>query len=67
MMFSPLRAQAMWTRPTGFTEILAPREEWKAAKGEDYDLREFHDKFLSYGSASVSVIRDLMMEEKQTS
>lgn len=66
-------ARGKWRRATvsqvqltsyfsGFTEILALREEWKAAKGEDYDLREFHDKFLSYGSAPVSVIRDLMME-----
>ncbi len=47
---------------TGYTEIWNLREEWKEQKGDDYDLREFHETFLSYGSSPVKYIRELMLE-----
>jgi uncharacterized protein (DUF885 family) len=45
---------------SGFSEILALREERKKALGERFDLKNFHETFLSYGSAPVRVIRELM-------
>lgn len=47
----------------GYAEILAFREELKQKMGEEFDLRNFHNKFLSYGSAPVPVIRRLMLQE----
>ena len=48
---------------TGFSEIYAFREEYKALKGKDFDLKKFHEKFLSYGSAPVKNIREMMLGE----
>jgi uncharacterized protein (DUF885 family) len=47
---------------TGFYEIRALREEIKSIKGEEFDLKEFHEEFLSYGSAPVKYIRELMLK-----
>lgn len=47
---------------TGFTEIMELREEWKTQKGETFSLKEFHEKFLSYGSTPVKYIKQLMLE-----
>ena len=70
------KAEAMgkWRRATlsqvqltsyfaGYADILALREEMKEKLGDTFDLKEFHEKFLSYGSAPVPVIRELMLEE----
>lgn len=46
---------------TGFTEILDLREELKSKRGKAFDLKSFHEKFLSYGSAPVKYIRDMML------
>ncbi len=46
---------------TGFTEILDLREELKSKQGKAFNLKSFHDKFLSYGSAPVKYIRGMMM------
>ena len=48
---------------TGYSEIYAFREEQKALLGDQFDLRKFHNKFLSYGNAPVPVIKKLMMAE----
>ena len=67
-------AEGKWRRATlsqvqltsyfnGYSEILAFREELKVAMGDAFDLRAFHNKFLSYGSAPVSAIRKLMLQE----
>lgn len=48
---------------TGYSEIYAFREALKVAMGDDFDLREFHNKFLSYGNAPVPVIKNLMLSE----
>jgi uncharacterized protein (DUF885 family) len=45
---------------SGFSEILALREERKQALGDKFNLKQFHETFLSFGSAPVSVIRQLM-------
>lgn len=48
----------------GFSEIYDLREELK--KQGDFDLKKFHEKFLSYGSAPVKYIKGLMMQSSNT-
>ncbi len=45
---------------TGKTEILKLLEAYKAKKGSDFSLLEFHDKLLSYGSLPPALLWDLM-------
>ncbi|KUJ81617.1 DUF885 domain-containing protein [Microbulbifer flavimaris] len=72
------KAEAMgkWRRATlsqvqltsyyaGYADILALRKEMKEKLGDDFDLKAFHEKFLSYGNAPVPVIRELMLAELQ--
>ena len=67
-------AEAKWRRATisqvqltsyftGYSEIYAFREELKQKMGDGFNLRTFHNKFLSYGSAPVPVIRKSMLDE----
>ncbi|WP_125779224.1 DUF885 domain-containing protein [Pseudoalteromonas rubra] len=64
-------AEGKWRRATlsqvqltsyysGFREIYDLREEQKKQLGKDFDLKAFHEEFLSYGSAPVKYIRQLM-------
>jgi uncharacterized protein (DUF885 family) len=48
---------------TGFSQIYEFREELKEKKGDSFDLKEFHEQFLSYGNAPVRHIRELMLKE----
>ncbi|OFY70711.1 MAG: hypothetical protein A3G23_08335 [Bacteroidetes bacterium RIFCSPLOWO2_12_FULL_37_12] len=48
---------------TGFTEIYRLREDHKIKHGEKFNLRQWHEKFLSYGSAPVPYIREAMEEK----
>jgi uncharacterized protein (DUF885 family) len=50
---------------TGFTEIHDFREELKKTMGDKFDLKAFHEKFLSYGSAPVKNIREMMLKEME--
>ncbi|MGB0894087.1 MAG: DUF885 domain-containing protein [Parashewanella sp.] len=67
-------AEGKWRRATlsqvqltsyyaGFREIYDFREEYKKLKGDDFNLKAFHEQFLSYGSAPVKYIRQLMLAE----
>jgi uncharacterized protein (DUF885 family) len=47
---------------TGFYEIYDLREELKELRGKDFNLKAFHEEFLSYGSAPVKYIREMMLE-----
>ncbi len=49
---------------TGFTEIYALREEMKKKQGDKFNLKKFHGQFLSYGSAPVKYIKQMMLAEK---
>jgi uncharacterized protein (DUF885 family) len=49
---------------TGYTEIYNLREELKNKEGENFNLKKFHEKFLSFGSAPVKYIRELMLSEE---
>jgi uncharacterized protein (DUF885 family) len=44
---------------TGYSEIFDFRESLKKQLGKDFDLKQFHEKFLSYGSAPVKYIKEL--------
>lgn len=48
---------------TGYTEIFELREEIKKLQGKDFNLKRFHEKFLSYGSSPVKYIRELMLAD----
>jgi uncharacterized protein (DUF885 family) len=47
---------------TGYTEIYDLREQLKKKQGAAFNLKAFHEKFLSYGSAPVKYISALMMK-----
>lgn len=47
---------------TGYSEIYDFREELKYKEGKDFNLKIFHEKFLSYGSAPVKYIKELMVK-----
>ncbi|WP_153914735.1 DUF885 domain-containing protein [Shewanella sp. TC10] len=64
-------AEGKWRRATlsqvqltsyysGYREIYDLREELKVSQGEAFDLKAFHEQFLSYGSAPVKYIKQLM-------
>ena len=64
-------AEGKWNRATvsqvqlvsyfaGFTEIYEFREQIKTLQGKDFDLKRFHETFLSFGSAPVREIKRLM-------
>jgi uncharacterized protein (DUF885 family) len=48
----------------GYKEIMDLREAYKAKMGDKYRLKEFNEKFLSYGNAPVKLIRIAMMGSK---
>ncbi len=45
---------------TGFTEIVDLREAIQNKEKEQFDLKKFHETFLSFGSAPVKYIAELM-------
>ena len=67
-------AEGKWRRATlsqvqltsyysGYREIYDFREELKGVEGDNFDLKTFHEQFLSYGSAPVKYVRQLMLEK----
>ena len=48
---------------TGYYEIMQLRSELQEKMGADFDLKKFHEEFLSYGSAPVKYIRKLMLKK----
>jgi uncharacterized protein (DUF885 family) len=51
----------------GYTAIWRFREEEEKRLGKAFDLKAFHNQFLSYGSAPVPVIKALMREDVRSS
>ncbi len=47
---------------TGATAIQALRDEYKKKMGNQYSLKDFHEKFLSFGSSPVKYIRERMLQ-----
>ena len=50
---------------TGYKEIMDLREAWKKDQGDKYTLKDFNEKFLSYGSAPVKYIKEAMMSKQK--
>ena len=46
---------------TGYTEIVALRDEVRRRQGSAFSVKNFNEQFLSYGNAPVKYIRDLML------
>ncbi len=44
----------------GYAEITALRDDHRAQLGRDFSIKKFNDHFLSFGSAPVKFIRELM-------
>jgi len=49
---------------TGYKEISDLRELYKKKLADKYKLKEFNEKLLSYGSAPVKLIKEVMMAAK---
>lgn len=49
----------------GYSAIYELRERYKREQGERFDLQRFNEQFLSYGSAPVKVIEQMMDRNKQ--
>ncbi len=47
----------------GKLQIYKLRRDYEAEQGDNYNLQEFHDKLLSFGSAPLALIRPLMLKE----
>lgn len=47
---------------TGATAIQSLRDEYKKKMGDQYSLKDFHEKFLSFGSSPVKYIRERMLQ-----
>ncbi|TGE26105.1 DUF885 domain-containing protein [Hymenobacter aquaticus] len=48
---------------TGYTEIYDLRQELKKEQGSQFNLKAFNEQFLSYGSAPVRYIRNMMLKK----
>lgn len=68
---SPREAEEKWRRVqltsvqlaayfSGYSDIMELREQRKQALGARFVLKDFHEQLLSYGSAPVRMIRELM-------
>ncbi|GAA4327953.1 DUF885 domain-containing protein [Mucilaginibacter gynuensis] len=51
---------------TGYKEIKELREAYKKKMGDKYRLKDFNEKFLSYGSAPVKYIKEAMLAKDKT-
>lgn len=38
------------------------RDDYRKEKGENFNLKEFHDKLLSFGSPPITVLRNIMLK-----
>jgi uncharacterized protein (DUF885 family) len=47
---------------TGATAIQALRDDYQKKMGDQYDLKAFHETFLSFGSSPVKYIREIMLQ-----
>jgi uncharacterized protein (DUF885 family) len=48
----------------GYQEIIDLREAYKKKMGDKYNLKDFNEKFLSYGSAPVMYIKEAMLAKE---
>ncbi len=46
----------------GKLQILKLREDYKAEQGDKYTLQGFHDRFLSFGSPPIALLRPMLLQ-----
>ncbi|WP_237073753.1 DUF885 domain-containing protein [Mucilaginibacter mali] len=51
---------------SGYKEIVDLRDAWKQKMGDKYNVKDFNEKFLSYGSAPVKFIKEAMLAKTTT-
>jgi uncharacterized protein (DUF885 family) len=49
----------------GKLEIMKLREDYKRLKGNDFSLKEFHDRFLEMGAVPIRQIRRVLVENEE--
>lgn len=49
----------------GKLQILALRDDYKKAKGDKFNLKEFHDAFLAEGVPPIKLVRQALLPEHQ--
>lgn len=49
---------------TGKLKIMKIAEEYRKRKGEDFDLKQFHQEILAYGSLPPALIREILFNGK---
>jgi len=70
----PAEAESKWKRVSvtsvqldsyfsGYQDIIDLRELYKQKMGEKYKLKEFNEKFLSFGNAPVKFIKEAMLSK----
>lgn len=47
---------------SGYLSIMALREDYRKKMGHKYNIRDFHEAFLSFGSSPVKYIRERMLQ-----
>ncbi|HTD02982.1 DUF885 family protein [Undibacterium sp.] len=47
---------------SGYRELYRFREQRKKALGDKFNLKQFHEEFVSYGSAPVHMTKSLMVK-----
>ncbi len=60
-----LTAAQLSTYFVGYQEIMDLRKAYQEKMGDQFSLKEFHEKFVSYGSPSVKYIRETMLTKSQ--
>ncbi|HJL74300.1 MAG TPA: DUF885 domain-containing protein [Candidatus Marinimicrobia bacterium] len=48
---------------TGYILFLELLEDYKAQEGEDFNIKNFHEELLSYGSIPIRYIREMMIDD----
>ncbi|RKY27196.1 MAG: hypothetical protein DRP79_03675 [Planctomycetota bacterium] len=48
----------------GYLDLMKLREDYKKMKGDGFNLKEFHDELLSYGSVPIILLRGVMLGER---
>lgn len=62
------RFERMPTQPMsyliGYLDLMKLREDYKKMKGDKFNLKEFHEELLSYGSVPIILVRGAMLHER---
>lgn len=57
-----LTSAQLTTYFVGVQEVLDLKKEYKKLKGDKFNLKEFHEKLLSYGSPPIKYLRQILLK-----